>query len=167
MPFAGKKLSDGSGDRVDEGYHAAQRNHRYGLYAISLILLRVVMAEGNLHLVVEPVLVVGASTGIESPLTETLAYSTQVVGNWLAVRTGEVVHQMSVRRGEAVPEIKDCVDLIAEQLAGHVQILLVFGCLQHCLLQKIPFFLANRRLCYLRCAIGVTGNRFAHNPPPV
>src|SRR3712207_1518912 len=84
--------------------------------SVGLVLFVARVAQGNLLLVVEPLLVVGAPAGVQDPLLEALAYPFEVPGVRFSTRAGEVADQVRVRPDEAIPEVQDLVDLILQDV---------------------------------------------------
>ncbi len=118
VPFVFQKGSNRGCDRVDERDHVAQGNDRGRFHAISLVLLCPMVAKCNFVLVVQPRLVVVPLAGVANPLPEPLANPFQIASDRLSVGTGEVCQQVRVRSDEAVPEVEDVLDLVAEDCSA-------------------------------------------------
>jgi hypothetical protein len=74
------------------------------------------VAQGDLLLVVEPLLVVGVLASVQDPLLEALAHPFEIPGVRFSARAGEVADQVGVRPNEAIPEVQDFVDLILQDV---------------------------------------------------
>jgi len=73
--------------------------------------------QGDLLLVVEPLLVVGSPAGIQDPPLEAFAYPLEVARVRFYATVGEVADQARVRPDEAIPEVQDLVELILQDVA--------------------------------------------------
>lgn len=82
------------------------------------------VAQADLVLVVEPLLVVLGARCVEDPLAEALAHRGQVVADRLAVAlAGEGAEQVRVRPDESVPGVEDCLDAVLQDVVREPQVL--------------------------------------------
>lgn len=82
-----KKVADGDRDRHDKGDQVAEGDQGGGRgHMVGLILLGAMVAQTDLVLVVQPVLIVLSSTGVQDPLVESLQHRSQIFGNRLTLR---------------------------------------------------------------------------------
>ena len=72
-------------------------------------------------LVIQPRLIVLPLASVANPLPEALANPLQVAADRLPVRAGEVRQKVVVRADKAVPEVKDVLNLVAEDRSGLAQ----------------------------------------------
>lgn len=136
MPFFRQEALDGERDGENERHEVAEMNDGNGFHTVGLVLFGAVVAQGDFVLVIEPVLVVGATAEVENPLTETLAYRTEVIHVGLPV-VGKVMHQMGVPAHIAVPEVEDFVGLVSQNLPSEAEALNVFVSEKYGFFQKV------------------------------
>lgn len=103
------------------GDHIAQRNDRGRIHAIGLVLFCSMVSKRHFVLVIQPRLIVLPLASVANPLPEALANPLQVAADRLPVRAGEVRQKVVVRADKAVPEVKDVLNLVAEDRSGLAQ----------------------------------------------
>jgi len=90
VPLLGEERLQGERHRENEREQIAKRHDgRRGGSAVGLILLGTMVAEADLVLIVEPLLIVLGLGRVENPLAEALADSAQIVTQRLAVALAE------------------------------------------------------------------------------
>jgi hypothetical protein len=101
VPLLGEERIQGEGHRENEREQVTKRHNRARIYAIGLVLLRAVVAQPDLMLMVEQLLVVLGAGSIENPLTEAFAHTAQIVPQRLAVALAEEgLEQLRLRTDE-------------------------------------------------------------------
>src|SRR5215216_1292322 len=132
---------------------------------VGLVLLGGGVSEGDLVVVVEPLLVVGAPAGVEDPLAKPLAHARQVLGVRLpSLGVGEVVDQVRVVPHEAVPQVQDLLDLTLEYVARHPQVPFVLLGEQNRPLEKVQILQGRGRPRYLLRTVTVPGDAPCRSP---
>jgi len=80
------------------------------------------MAQPNLIMIVEPVLIIPALAGIPNPLPKPLSYQCQIRLTWRFICPLKVVYQMGVRCYEAVPDIEHLLHLGIQNVPCHTDV---------------------------------------------
>src|SRR5215212_6237517 len=98
----------------DNRPQVAQVHHGHGVHIVGLVLLGPVVAQPDLVLVVEPLLVVGTVAGVEDPLNEAGVHGPKVLIVRYTVGTLEVGHKNGTEQTH--PVFEELIYLLGEYL---------------------------------------------------
>src|SRR5207253_10568957 len=122
-----------------------QVNRRSGLHAIGLVLLQACVPQGNLLLIIEPILVVRPQAGVQYPLLESQTASLRVARILLPLVIQRVPHQMRLCRDNVAPPAHQLLRLAGQDVAGNTQPALVLRRESGALLQGLELVERNWR----------------------
>src|ERR1700719_4715178 len=160
MAFRGEKWLDGVVDYCRKRDHVPQWNIRGGFHVVGLVLLYAGVAQRDLLLIIEPILVVAPETSVQNPLPESQPTLSRVVRIRFAIRSERVLGEVRVGGDDASPFLNDFFGLVRKHLAGLAQVSLVLLGEIHGFLQQFQVAERNRGSGCFWSAVRVSRNLF-------
>src|SRR4029077_3179752 len=118
MAFRAEKWLDGVVDHCRKRDHVPQWNIRGGFHVVRLVLFYAGVAQCDLLLIIEPILIVAPETSVQNPLPEPQPTLSRVVRIRFAVGSERILGEVRVGGDDASPFLYDFFGLVRKYLAG-------------------------------------------------